>query len=232
MANLPVSKRVLILMSLLFSSYSLQAQPEFQDHKSVVILPALFYYKLDTVNLNPSYNHLKIDSQYRREIGRDVQYKFFMPFLMHQKDYSAFFHGVDTINVILDRLAYNVTEENQIDFIQLGNLVETDAFISLVLKESTVLSSKSANNILLNYFSPLPGKIGRILSTQSIIDELNNGTGTVSLTLTAKIIDSKTGKTLWKRTESISNQFYHDALRIMINRILTNLPYRIKKGTK
>lgn len=232
MTNFLIPKRVLIFLSFLFSGFSLHAQSVFQEHKSVVILPAFFYYELDTANLNPSFYHLKIDSQYRREIGRDVQYKFYIPFLMHQKDYTAFFHGVDTVNVILDRLGFNVTNEGQVDFIQLGNQVETDAFITLVLKENTTLSSNSANKILLNYFSPLPGMIGKALSTQNIIDELNKGTGTVSLTLTAKIIDSKTGKTLWEKTESVSDQFYHDALRIMVNRILTKMPYRIKKGTK
>jgi hypothetical protein len=216
-----------LFFQIIFLSATSYAQTKSLSHKKVTILPATFLDMVDTNKLNQQSEKLKLIGTYKKEIGRDVQYKFYMPLMLNQQNYSAFFRGVDTINLLLEQGKFNLEKQDTTRYQRLAQELQSDAFILLQLKEITTNYPGTNHSIIENLLIPTPGVGGRIFDSYNISQALNNYT--VTLILTAKIIDGSTGAVLWIESTSATNMYYHDAVNKMSEYLINKLPYKLKK---
>ena len=210
----------------LFNAPGLLAQRIGNDHKTVAILPAFYLDNVDTGRLNSESQKLKLIGTYKKEIGIDVQYKFYLPLMLKQEKHSVFFRGVDTINKIMENKGISFTEMKESNFKLLDSLLKVDAIIILELKEINTYYKNTNSTILSSLLNPDRSITGRISDAEMIRQSLNNQT--VALTLTAKIYECSSNLYLWQTSVTITNKYYHDAVRILTEKIHKRLPYRKK----
>jgi hypothetical protein len=215
------------VLACLLSCLQTSAQTELTFHKRVSILPAFYFDNADTTKLNEQSGKLKLIGTFKKEIGRDVQYKFYMPLMLNAAKYTTYFRGVDTINklIFFDSLDWSI--EGLSDFTSFAQSLQSDALIVLELRE-TAVNYKGTNRSIISYLlsrkSFFPDDV--IYGSQ-LAEKLN--TYTTALTLRAKIIDGVTGRILWSKTSTVSNMYYHDAVNKMANQISKKLPYILKR---
>lgn len=223
----PINLRVFAGIILCLVSSCLFAQKKFDEHKSVVILPAFYFDNVDTSRLNIESEKLKLIGSYKTEIGIDVQYKFYLPLMLKQKEYSVFFRGVDTTNNILNEKAISYNQYDELKFKQYDSLLTADAFIILELREINSYYKGTNSTIILTLLSPSTGLVGKITDADVIRRTLTNQT--VALVLTVKIYDCNTGQYLWQTSASVANKYYHDAVNQLVDIIHKRLPYKRKR---
>lgn len=229
--------KVIRFVAIYFSfilSFSLQAQDNqalLSGHRKIAILPAYYFDRTETSRFGDEGRKLKLLQQFKKEIGIDVQYKFYLPVMQQQENFSTFFRGADTINKILDSnsisfISYE-SRSNFIDFKRLSKLLDVDAIIVLELTEANAYSERDISNIFLSVLAPSNNLFEKVVNASTVTNTLNNQT--VSLKLTAKIYDCATSELLWSRSSKVKNEYYHDAVRKMTELILKKIPYRLKK---
>ncbi|MFN5134531.1 MAG: hypothetical protein ACK5DG_04370 [Chitinophagaceae bacterium] len=222
------NSKVVAFLILSLIIYKSNAQSKFDQHKTVVILPAFYFDKADTNKLNIESQKLKLIGFYKKEIGIDVQYKFYLPLMLKQEKYSTFFRGVDTINNIINGKEISFNQYDDLKFKQLDSIFNVDAFIILELSETNTYYKGTNSTIISTLLFPSPGLIGKAIDANTIRQALTNQT--VGLTLTAKIYDCSNGKYLWQTSASVVNKYYHNAVNQLVNIIHKRLPYNKRRN--
>lgn len=226
--------RLIISFFLIASNLSAFAQDKkklLAEHTKVAILPAYYFDRTETSKLGDQAQQLKLLSQFKKEIGVDVQYKFYLPVMQYQENYKPFFRGADTINQILDSNSVSTISyesvTDRIDFKKLAELLNVDAVVILELTETNVHTGRDISNIFLTILSPSPGLLGKVIDAGRISTALNDQT--VALKLTAKIYDCSTGILVWSHYSTVKDRYYHDGVREMTELLLKKIPYRVNK---
>lgn len=208
----------------LFISTDLLSQRIRNTHKTVAILPAFYFDNVDTGQLNTESQKLKLIGTYKKGIGIDVQYKFYLPLMLKPEKYSTFFRGVDTINKIMEDKGIPFTELSESTFKQFDSILNIDAIIILELKETNTYYKNTNSTILSTLLIPDKSITGRISDAEMIRQKLNSQT--VALTLTAKIYECSSNLYIWQTSATVTNKYYHDAVRTLTEIIHKRLPYR------
>lgn len=209
---------------------STSAQTKFSNHKKVTILPAFYTDAVNKEKLDEESEKIKLIGIYKKEIGRDVQYKFYMPLMINQLKYSAFFRGVDTTNLILENQNIILDKSIPINYQTLGQTLQSDAFIILELKETTSNYPGTNRTIITTLLIPQKFYLDKAEAVSKAMDRLKSYT--VTLTLTAKIIDVTTGTVLWTESASATNMYYHDAVNELVKIIHKRLPYNKRRNSR
>jgi hypothetical protein len=226
-----------VSLFLLVQGASVHAQHKdelIEGHTTIAILPAFYFDRTETSTFGEDARKLKLLQQFKKEIGIDVQYKFYLPVMQGQEKYGVFFRGADTINKILDSNSISFVNyesiSNIINYKKLAEILNVDAVIILELTEANAYTNGNIATYFLNFFYSSPALLDKMLTAMDFTKMMNNQT--VSLTLTAKIYDCKTGTLVWDKSSKIKNKYYHDAVREMTDLLLKKIPYRLNKKWK
>jgi hypothetical protein len=217
---------IFLLLFSTFSSAQTSKKEIFNSHQKVAILPAFYIDESNTSSLNNTAQYYKIIKEFKYELARDVQYKFYMPTILHQQDYKVFFRGVDTINQLLINNNCKLILSESTDYKRIAEVLSVDAIIILELSEYNKINTGNLVSIFLNLM-PAQNIIGKITDAYNMNSIFTNQD--LTLTLNVKIYDCKSGTIVWSNTTHVNNSPYHTAINKMSEKILKKIPYRLRK---
>ncbi len=228
-------QQVIVCGFFLMLSNSITAQNKIKDllaeHFTVAILPAFYLDNVRADYLESKAQRLKFIKEFKAQLGVDVQYKFYIPIMLHQKDYRTFFRGADTLNRILDSNKISFKSPRSIDFNKVAEVLGVDAVIVLEVSEENVYKTGDMLNLFLIATMPSgPTVFDRVSDIYTFSNIFTNQA--LSLSLTVSIYDCKTGILSWSSHISMINKDYHSAIREMCEKALLKIPYRKIKPKK